>query len=192
MPRSFGCASVTRSFAALLSELGSPHSCQTQFAPCSGRTPMPHASLPQAMLRATLQLHLAIPSNPIQPSVPSSWRIMPWLETSSSACALPSRRTSAEGASFAAVPDRIHSTTSATISFTFTFSSVSVPALHPSAASLAARYWNCTNSPTATLTGWGIHSSNFASFASWKISRVGTAPRSIRSSPLSWRLTCIR
>ena len=47
------------------SELSSPHSCQTQFASYSG-TPMPQASLPQAMLRATLQLHLAIPSNPIQ------------------------------------------------------------------------------------------------------------------------------
>ena len=48
-----------------LSGLSSPHSCQTQFSACSG-TPTPQASLPQALLRATLQLHLAIPSNPIQ------------------------------------------------------------------------------------------------------------------------------
>ena len=35
----------------------------------------------------------------------------------------------------------------ATISFTFSFSSVSVTASHPSAASVAAPCWNCTNSP---------------------------------------------
>ena len=73
---------------------------------------------------------ISVESDPA--SFPSSWWIIPWLETSSSACALPSRRTSAEGASFVAVPDRIHSTTSATISFTFSFSSVSVPASHSS------------------------------------------------------------
>ena len=46
------------------------------------------------------------------------------------------------------------------------------------------RLFSCiwrTNIPTAILTGWGIHSSNFASFASSKISRVCTAPSSIRS-----------
>ena len=88
---------------------------------------------PQAMLRATLQLHLAIPSNPIQ--LQFHRRIMPWLETSSSVCALLSRRISAD-------------------------------------ASLGARCWT------------RIHSSNFASFASWKLSRVCTASRFVRSSPM--------
>ena len=124
----------------LLSELSNPHFCQTQLAASPG-TPTPQAASHRAMPRATPPLHLAIQSIPIQLQFHRPWRITPWSGTSSSACALPSRRISAKEASFAAMPVRIQSTTSATFSFTFSFSamSVAIRASHPSAANLAAR-----------------------------------------------------
>ena len=91
----------------LLSELSSPHTCQTQFAACSGNSHVTGV-IPSGNIacNSSAASGHSVESDPA--SVPSSWRNTPWLETSSSACALPSQRTSAEGASFAMVPDRIH------------------------------------------------------------------------------------
>ena len=108
----------------LLSELSSQHSCQTQFAACSG-TPMPQVSSPHAMPRATPQLHLAIPSIPIQlpfhrhgGSFPGSRPVLPPVR-----CHQNALRFRLSVVRSGARQDPLHHF--GTFSFTFTFSSVS-------------------------------------------------------------------